>query len=82
MSFTCDQCGYKNNEIKAGGPIAEKGRRIALRVMKPEDMARDLLKVRFFKELFFPRTSFALVSAQRIKNSPKMARTLKCSMLL
>ena len=46
MSFTCPDCGYKSNEIKAGGGVPEKGRRFTLTVTgtKPEDMHRDLLK--------------------------------------
>ena len=40
------QCGFKSNEIKAGGAIPEKGQRITLRVKAGcvEDMGRDVLK--------------------------------------
>ncbi len=44
MAFACDHCGYKTNEIKAGGAISEHGTRITLKVTNPEDMSRDLLK--------------------------------------
>ncbi|CEP21011.1 unnamed protein product [Cyberlindnera jadinii] len=44
MSTTCDKCGYKSNEVKTGGAIPEKGRRISLKVDDPEDLARDILK--------------------------------------
>lgn len=44
MAFTCDNCGYRSNEVKSGGPIAEKGRKITLRVESVEDLARDFLK--------------------------------------
>ena len=44
MSFTCDECGFRSNEIKAGGPIAAKGKKITLKVTNPEDMSRDFLK--------------------------------------
>jgi zinc finger protein len=44
MSTVCDQCGYKSNEVKTGGAIPEKGRRISLRVDDPEDLTRDILK--------------------------------------
>lgn len=44
MSSACDVCGYKNNEIKSGGPIAPLGRKITLKVIKPEDLCRDVLK--------------------------------------
>ncbi|KAK9461575.1 ZPR1 zinc-finger domain-containing protein [Lipomyces oligophaga] len=44
MSTVCDFCGYKSNEVKTGGEIPEKGRRIKLIVDDPEDLARDILK--------------------------------------
>ncbi|KYQ90767.1 ZPR1-type zinc finger-containing protein [Tieghemostelium lacteum] len=44
MAFTCDQCGYKNNEIKAGGAISEKGKTLTLKVESIEDLSRDVLK--------------------------------------
>lgn len=44
MSTVCDHCGYKSNEVKTGGAIPEKGRRITLKVTDPEDLARDILK--------------------------------------
>ncbi|KAF9328810.1 hypothetical protein BGZ91_000821 [Linnemannia elongata] len=44
MSTTCDECGYKSNEVKAGGPVSEFGKRIILKIEDPEDMSRDILK--------------------------------------
>jgi len=46
MSTVCDHCGYKSNEVKAGGPVSEKGKRIILKIEDSEDMSRDILKVR------------------------------------
>lgn len=45
MSTTCDECGYKSNEVKAGGPVSEFGKRIILKIEDTEDMSRDILKV-------------------------------------
>jgi len=45
MSTSCDECGYKSNEIKGGGPISPKGTRITLKVQDAEDLSRDILKV-------------------------------------
>lgn len=45
MSTVCDTCGYKSNEVKTGGEIPLKGRKITLKVDDPEDLARDILKV-------------------------------------
>lgn len=44
MAFKCDYCGYKSNEIKAGGAIPPKGKRIVLKVEEEDDLKRDLLK--------------------------------------
>lgn len=44
MATSCDECGYRNSELKAGGSISEKGRRIALRVKTPADLSRDVIK--------------------------------------
>ena len=46
MAFACDACGWRSNEIKAGGATPEKGKLFTLAVSgtKPEDMHRDILK--------------------------------------
>lgn len=44
MSTVCDDCGYRSNEVKTGGAVPEKGKKIVLKVERPEDLARDILK--------------------------------------
>lgn len=44
MCTTCDHCGAKTNEVKSGGGIEERGKKITLRVTDPSDMHRDVLK--------------------------------------
>ncbi|ORX74940.1 zf-ZPR1-domain-containing protein [Linderina pennispora] len=44
MSTTCDICGYKSNEVKCGGAISAKGKRITLTLEDREDLSRDILK--------------------------------------
>jgi zinc finger protein len=44
MSTVCDDCGYRSNEVKTGGEVPEKGRRITLKVRTKEDLLRDILK--------------------------------------
>ncbi|WBW73537.1 EF-1 alpha binding zinc finger protein Zpr1 [Schizosaccharomyces osmophilus] len=44
MSTVCDHCGYRSNEVKTGGAIPDKGRKITLKVMDTEDLSRDILK--------------------------------------
>lgn len=44
MSTVCQDCGYRSNEVKTGGAVPEKGQKITLKVLNPEDLARDVLK--------------------------------------
>ncbi|GMI93030.1 hypothetical protein like AT5G37340 [Hibiscus trionum] len=44
MASTCDSCGYRNSELKPGGPIPEKGKRITLFVKNINDLSRDVIK--------------------------------------
>jgi zinc finger protein len=44
MSTVCDHCGYRSNEVKTGGEVPERGRRITVTVAKVEDLSRDILK--------------------------------------
>ncbi|KAH9537832.1 hypothetical protein CY35_16G072800 [Sphagnum magellanicum] len=44
MASSCDTCGYRNSELKPGGSIPEKGKKITLHVTKVEDLNRDVIK--------------------------------------
>jgi zinc finger protein len=44
MATVCDHCGYRTSDVKTGGAIPEKGKRITLEVRTLEDMSRDILK--------------------------------------
>lgn len=44
MSMTCENCGYKSNEVKGGGEIASHGTKITLRAETTRDMSRDVVK--------------------------------------
>ncbi|KAG8220852.1 putative zinc-finger protein, partial [Butyriboletus roseoflavus] len=44
MSTNCERCGYRDNEVKAGSAISEKGKKITLKVVDEEDLRRDVLK--------------------------------------
>jgi zinc finger protein len=44
MSTVCEHCGYRSNEVKTGGVVPEKGKKITLKVEGPTDLARDILK--------------------------------------
>ena len=44
MSTVCEHCGYRSNEVKTGGEVPEKGKKITLKVTTKEDLSRDILK--------------------------------------
>ncbi|KAJ3704285.1 hypothetical protein LUZ61_007990 [Rhynchospora tenuis] len=44
MATTCDMCGYRSSELKPGGEIPQKGKRITLRVKNVRDLSRDVIK--------------------------------------
>lgn len=44
MAISCDVCGWRNSELKGGGSVPEKARRIALRVKTKRDLSRDVIK--------------------------------------
>ncbi|KZM21798.1 nucleolar zinc-finger protein [Ascochyta rabiei] len=44
MSTVCEHCGYRSNEVKTGGEVPEKGRRITVEIQNSADMSRDILK--------------------------------------
>ncbi|KAK1319716.1 hypothetical protein QJS10_CPB04g01917 [Acorus calamus] len=44
MATTCDNCGYRSSELKPGGRISEKGKRITLSVQNVDDLSRDVIK--------------------------------------
>jgi zinc finger protein len=45
MSTNCSACGYRDNEVKSGGAVSERGKKITLKVEDVEDLGRDILKV-------------------------------------
>ncbi|CAG9809578.1 unnamed protein product [Chironomus riparius] len=44
MSFTCNDCGYQNNEIQSGSEIKEKGIKIKLTIDDVKDLNRRVCK--------------------------------------
>lgn len=44
MADACDACGYRNAEVKGGGGVPERGRRVTLAVRDPLDLQRDVIK--------------------------------------
>uniref|UniRef100_A0A182U9J9 Zinc finger ZPR1-type domain-containing protein n=1 Tax=Anopheles melas TaxID=34690 RepID=A0A182U9J9_9DIPT len=47
MSFSCDHCGYENNEIQPGGEIAPKGIKFRTEIVTPRDLNRRVVKSDF-----------------------------------
>lgn len=44
MSFSCDHCGYRNNEIQSSGEIQPKGIRYSFTVSNVKDLNRRIVK--------------------------------------
>ncbi|EPS68844.1 hypothetical protein M569_05924, partial [Genlisea aurea] len=44
MASSCDGCGYRNSEVKPGGRIPAKGKRITVQVENSKDLSRDVIK--------------------------------------
>jgi len=59
MATVCDNCGWKTNEVKAGGAMEEYGVRATLKITDALDLSRDILKSETC-ELSIPELDFAL----------------------
>ncbi|KAL3833788.1 hypothetical protein ACJIZ3_008524 [Penstemon smallii] len=44
MASSCDSCGYRSSEVKAGGHISDKGKKITVHVKNTRDLSRDVIK--------------------------------------
>lgn len=44
MSFSCDHCGFQNNEIQAAGSVQPKGSHYELRLTAMDDFGRQVVK--------------------------------------
>ena len=44
VSFLCDHCGFRNNEIQSGEAVQEFGTEIVLQVKTKEDLNRQVVK--------------------------------------
>lgn len=44
MSFACEKCGFRNNEIQSSGQIAERGIKLKLTVQSTKDLNRTIVK--------------------------------------
>lgn len=47
MSFSCEKCGYRNNEVQSGGKIQEMGVKFKVKIKKPSDLCRQVVKSDF-----------------------------------
>ena len=44
MSFSCESCGYQNNEIQPGGRIQERGVQFKVDIEDDRDISRQVVK--------------------------------------
>jgi len=59
MATTCDNCGWRTNEVKAGGAMEDYGVKTSLKITDALDLSRDLLKSETC-ELSIPELDFSL----------------------
>ncbi|CAD8057016.1 unnamed protein product [Paramecium primaurelia] len=64
VSFDCEHCGYKNNEVQFGGEIKEKGIKLHLKVNEPKDLQRQIIRSEFCKVLI-PELEFEMPSNKK-----------------
>ena len=57
MCTSCEHCGYKSNDVKTGGPISAKGKKISLTLSSSDDLNRDILVSETCK-VGFPELNF------------------------
>lgn len=67
MATSCDSCGHRDNEVKSGGGIEPKARKITLLISNSEDMSRDILKVTVFNFLSFPSRTVVIKNKEMSK---------------
>jgi ZPR1 zinc finger protein len=62
LSFVCEHCGFKTNEVKAdSGTVSKFGMKWTLHVTDPSDMHRDLIKSKTAR-VCIPELGFEMVS--------------------
>jgi len=62
MATACDICGNRENEVKGGAGIEEKGTKITLKVTCPRDLNRDVLKVGIIVLNKYPINKYCIYS--------------------
>ena len=59
MSFSCDNCGYKNSDIQNAGSLSEKGIKITLKVLNQNLLNREVVKSEW-AEIKIPELEFEI----------------------
>lgn len=44
MSFSCNECGYQNNELQSGGQVSARGIKLTLTVEEANDLNRQVVR--------------------------------------
>ena len=62
LSFVCENCGFKTNEVKAdSGKVSAMGKKWELKVTSPDDLHRDVVKSKTAR-VYIPELGFEMVS--------------------
>jgi zinc finger protein len=67
MSFFCEHCGFRNNELQTAGKLKDKGARINLRCTYPKDLNRDVIKSEY-ATVFIPELDFEIPASNKKGN--------------
>ena len=68
VSFTCDHCHWRNNEIENAGVLSEMGHKISLKVTCKEDMDRDICRGEF-ATTFIPELQLEIPFTKKVHMS-------------
>ena len=78
MSNSCDECGFRNSEVKGGGPISNKGSNWQVEVSEPEDLQRDIIKAET-ASISIPELDFEVTSGEACSQWPYDAIPRVCT---
>jgi zinc finger protein len=64
MSFSCDECGYKNNEIQSGNALEDYGVKLTFKCLKAEDLQRNVVRGEY-AATFLPELELEIPSCKK-----------------
>lgn len=78
MAVACNECHYRNSEVKFGGELQEQGQRIFLQVNQESDLSRQIVKSDS-ASLSIPELDFEIPPTAQQGNVSTLEGILKCA---